>query len=71
MRNFILAILLISGITGFGQTGVIKGTILTTDGQPAAYVNVTVPSLKKGTITSDNGSFMMRGIQPGQHQLVI
>jgi iron complex outermembrane recepter protein len=71
-----LAVLIISGTAGLAQTavtktGVVKGLVRTTDGQPAAFVNVVIPELHKGTITAEDGSFFMRGLQSGNHILVI
>ena len=76
VRIIILAALLISFTIGFGQSvnqknGTVKGIVKTIDGEPAAYVNVIITDLHKGTITTEDGSFFMRGIIAGQHEIVI
>lgn len=76
MRLIALSILLISSGLISAQTpnskgGILKGIIKTIDGEPAAFVNVTLPFLHKNTITAEDGSFFMRGIAAGDHQLVV
>lgn len=71
MRHIVLGILLISSVYVFSQTGTIKGNISTTDGKPAAYVNVTVPSLHKGTVTTETGSFVLKNIPAGDVSLTV
>lgn len=76
MRTFILASFLISFTIGFGQSasqksGALKGVIQTVDGEPAAFVNVTIPALSKGTVTAEDGTFFIRGLAAGQHEVVI
>lgn len=52
------------------QRGAVHGHISTQDGQPAAYVSVTVKGSAKGTTTSDDGSYHLR-LAPGEYTLVV
>ncbi|WP_143308988.1 TonB-dependent receptor [Chitinophaga vietnamensis] len=63
--------LLLLNLTVLAQTGTIKGKISTADGQPAAYVTVGVKDTKKGTITDEAGSFILKNVKAGSHVLVI
>ncbi|MBC7903738.1 MAG: TonB-dependent receptor, partial [Gemmatimonadaceae bacterium] len=49
----------------------IKGLVLTTDGQPAGDVNVSVKQQKIGTFTSDEGTFILRNLKPGVYTIVV
>lgn len=55
----------------YQRTGTIKGIVHTSDGQPAALVSVGLPQLGKGTITADDGSFTIRGVEPGAQVLQV
>src|SRR5262245_22132097 len=46
--------------SGFGA---IRGTILTSDGQPAPYVSVVIKNTKEGTTSDENGSFEIKKIK--------
>lgn len=50
---------------------VIKGKVLTSDGQPAADVTVQIKNLKRGTTTNEKGEFVFKKLQPGKYVLVI
>jgi len=51
------------------RTGTISGTILTSDGKPAAFVTVGIPKAGKGATTAEDGTFQIRGVEPGEHVL--
>ena len=51
--------------------GVIKGTVSTMDGQPAAYVTVLIKNTGKGTITDTKGNFEIKKIKAGSYILII
>ena len=54
-----------------GKTGTVQGSITTTDGQPAAMVSVSLKGTNKGTITDNNGVFILRSVKAGVHTLEI
>lgn len=49
----------------------IKGKVLTSDGQPAAYVTVQIKHTHHGTLTDQNGEFVFKKIKPGHYTLLI
>ncbi|MET0242006.1 MAG: TonB-dependent receptor [Flavitalea sp.] len=49
----------------------IKGTVVTSDGKPAADVTVQIKNVNKGTVTDANGQFLFRRMKPGTYTLVI
>src|ERR1043165_9769230 len=51
--------------------GGIKGKISTSDDKPAAMVNVAVKNTKNNILTADDGSFIIRNIQPGNYTLEV
>lgn len=53
----------------WAQTGSIKGTIKTADGQPAAMVSVSLNGTAKGAVTNDNGIYQINKIAPGTYTL--
>jgi iron complex outermembrane receptor protein len=66
-----LLVLLFSVCTGYAQTATVKGKINTTDGQPAAYVNVSLKEIKIGTITEEDGTYALSNIKLGSYTLVV
>lgn len=62
----------VTHLSAFAQTtGSIRGTVKTSDGSPASYVNVGLKEIKKGTTTDEDGSFTLKGIAPGSYTLRI
>ncbi|MEJ1241956.1 TonB-dependent receptor [Chryseolinea sp. T2] len=55
----------------FAQISGIKGTIRTSDGQPAEFVNTGLKGTSRGTTTDKNGAFHINNIEPGQYVLVV
>ncbi|GAO45521.1 putative TonB-dependent siderophore receptor [Flavihumibacter petaseus NBRC 106054] len=51
--------------------GNIKGTVTTADGKPAADVTVSLQPVNRNTTTSDDGTFMLRNVPAGEHELSI
>src|SRR4030095_2689018 len=56
------------GRTGYGA---IKGIVLTSDGQPAQYVSITMENTREGTTTDEGGNFELKKIRPGIYILDI
>jgi iron complex outermembrane recepter protein len=52
-----LFICLITALSIFGQYGSIKGTVRTSDGKPAPFVNITLKESKQTIMADGNGSF--------------
>jgi iron complex outermembrane receptor protein len=66
-----LILFMFYGLGLMAQTGSISGKVLTTDGQPAAYVNVMVKELQKFAVTDESGRFDFLRIKTGEYTLVI
>lgn len=54
----------------FAQGGVAKGKITDENGQPVAYVSVTLSGTNKGTQTGEQGNYQLSGIPAGPAKLV-
>lgn len=65
--------LLFSISTALAQqtNGKIKGTITTSEGDPAAGVNVVLKNSKYGTVTNDDGTFELNRVKPNTYSLQI
>jgi len=68
---YLTTLLILISTIAICQDGVIKGTITTTDGQPASFVSVLVKELHKGTATREDGSFILKNIKEGTYTLEI
>lgn len=53
------------------HTGIIKGKVVTTDGNPGAYVNVVLKEINKTVVTDEAGLFVLRNIKPGTYTLQV
>ena len=72
--GFLLAIFfLLSMGAAFAQqsNGKIKGVITTSEGDPAAGVNVILKNSRYGTVTNDDGTFDLNRIKPNTYTLQI
>lgn len=65
----ILAIFIFSYAFAQQPSGSIKGTVTSSDGQPAAFVNVHFKGENKGTITDEKGKFQLKHVKEGSHTL--
>ncbi|MEO6228713.1 MAG: TonB-dependent receptor [Ferruginibacter sp.] len=48
----------------------ISGSIKTSDGKPAAQVNIQLKEIKKSTVSTEDGSYTIQNIQPGNYTLI-
>ncbi len=53
------------------NNGIIKGKVTTSDGQPAAFVNVQVSGSRRSTLTDESGNFTLRALAAGEYDLEI
>ncbi len=49
--------------------GSIAGSIVSKDGKPAAYVNVSLTGIDASTISDESGRFVIPNLQPGTYQV--
>lgn len=66
----ILSLILIN-LAVLAQNGTIKGKVSSADGQPASFVTIGLKDTKKGTLTDEDGQFILKNVKPGNYTLVI
>jgi iron complex outermembrane recepter protein len=49
----------------------LKGVVTTNDGKPAAFVNVVLKEIKKGTVTNELGEYIFYNVPQGTYTLVV
>ncbi|SEW39603.1 iron complex outermembrane recepter protein [Chitinophaga sp. YR573] len=74
--NYIFLNLIILIFSSYGAMAnevlsAIKGKVLTSDGEPAAYVTVQIKNTGHGTLTDQNGDFLFKKIKPGHYTLQV
>jgi len=71
LKAFVFAsLIMLSAAGALAQPGSIHGTISTSDGAAAEFVNVSIKGTDKGTTTDANGKFEIRKVSPGTHILL-
>ncbi len=69
---FLCIITLLFSVHSFSQShGKVKGQITTSDGAPAADVNITLKNSKYNTSTNDDGSFELNRVKANTYTLQI
>ncbi|MEZ2334088.1 TonB-dependent siderophore receptor [Mucilaginibacter sp. RCC_168] len=72
--SILLLVLLVTVLTAKaddeGINGKISGFVKTSDGLPAAFVNVAIKGLNKSVMTIGDGSFVFTNIKPGTYLLI-
>lgn len=69
-RIHIFFFLLLQAPCFFAQTGLIKGTVKTADGQPAEFINIGLKGTTKGATANQQGEYELKNIEPGTYILV-
>jgi iron complex outermembrane recepter protein len=52
------------------STGSVQGTVRSSDGTAAEFVNISVEGLSKGAVADRKGNFQINNLQPGNHTIV-
>ncbi len=65
MKKFLLFLFVIVSAGAIAQSGRIKGSVQTSDQQPAAYVNVALKGTSKGSTTDGNGNYEIKNVEAG------
>jgi len=69
-RTLLLFLLLGTLLSGFSQTGSIRGTIKDANsGEPLAGATITLIGTYKGAFSDDKGRFTLTGIKPGDYSI--
>jgi outer membrane receptor for ferrienterochelin and colicins len=69
MKHALILIVLLAPFRMFGQSGVIQGTIRDPEG-PVELVSVILDGTLTGTVSDKKGSFEIRDVPAGKHQLI-
>lgn len=71
LSGIFLFFILLVPFYSFSQApaGTIRGTIKTSDGAPASYVNVALKGYRS-TVVDQDGNYIIRGVRPGSYTLV-
>jgi iron complex outermembrane receptor protein len=70
MRIIAILSLLLPTVAVLAQTGSVEGTIKTSDGHAAEYVNVSIEGFSKTTVSNTQGNFEITGLAPGKYTIV-
>ncbi len=71
MKKYFMLAFILTGIFTKAQTGNIKGKITTTDGKPAAEVNILIPGADRAIVSGPDGSFAIRNVKSGNYTINI
>jgi iron complex outermembrane receptor protein len=69
--TIILLLTLFSASVFAQQHGSIKGKITSTDGKPAAYVNIGLKNNNISAVTNDNGEYTFPRVKPGAYTIKV
>lgn len=72
--SFFLALIILTCLSALAEeapNGKISGTIRTIDGTPAPAVTVAIATLKKSTVTNENGTYILQNIPAGTYTLKV
>lgn len=68
-KSILLLILILSITSSYGQDGAVKGKVVTSQNKAISNVNITISKTNKGTITSTQGEYEIKGIKTGNYTL--
>ncbi|HEX8574951.1 MAG TPA: TonB-dependent siderophore receptor [Flavobacterium sp.] len=71
MKNIYTILFLVFSLSAVSQSSSIKGRIVTSDGFPAAAVNIELKNSSYKTVSDKNGAFSITTIVPGKYNLFI
>lgn len=68
---YLFLFLTIGQLPVLGQmSGSIRGTVKTSDGNPAEFVNVSIEGTLKGAVAGRNGNYEIKNVTPGHYVLI-
>jgi len=69
-RILFIILILIAGLQGFGQTGVLKGRVFNVkNNEPLPFTNIIIAGTTIGSTSDLDGNFLFTGLQPGYVKL--
>ncbi len=69
MLKLLTLLLSIAFLPAFAQTGTIKGTVTTSDGKPAKFVNIVLSGTNKNGVVDENGRYTINKVAAGTYTL--
>ncbi|KQC30422.1 TonB-dependent receptor [Flagellimonas eckloniae] len=69
MKSISLALILLSFISGWSQTGTIQGKV-SENGQNLPFINIYLKGTQNGTSTDKNGNYSIASLAPGNYVLI-
>lgn len=69
MFRFLMFIFLIVSVRAIAQTGTIKGTVTTSDGKPAEFVNIILEKTARGAVVNEAGHYTINKVSAGTYTL--
>lgn len=71
MKTILTTIIIFLGsLNLMAQNGTIKGTVKTSDGEPAEFVTISLQGTTKGVTVNQKGQYTISNITPGTYKLV-
>jgi len=68
-------VIILSGMTitnaAEAPGGVISGIVRSSDGQPAAFVNVSLVEINRGTISGEKGEYTLKNVKEGSYTIKV
>ncbi|HEY4063004.1 MAG TPA: carboxypeptidase-like regulatory domain-containing protein [Puia sp.] len=72
LRFPLLLLICLSGLTAYAQTNVLTGIIKdSVNGKPLAGVSVFLNGTSKGTVTRNDGTFLLQGFPQGRYEVIV
>lgn len=73
MKNFLTAILFLTYLSAKGQdfSSTVSGKVTDTSGKPLPFASVLIEGSKLGVLTDDYGSYTLKNIPLGEHNIVV
>lgn len=72
MKQTVLLLLLVcTTLCIRAQHAVVKGSIITSEGKPAAFISVGLEGTRLGAVTSDEGAYTINNIKPGSYTIKV
>ncbi|MBC3786643.1 TonB-dependent receptor [Spirosoma utsteinense] len=72
--SFLFTVIAYMGVSRHAMAqsqGSIRGTVTSSDGNPASFVSVGLKEVRKGAITTEDGAYLIKGINEGTYTLRI
>jgi len=68
MSRFLLLFFLLS-VEAYAQTGTIRGTVTTSDGKPAEFVNIVLEKTARGAVVNEEGQYVIHKVSAGTYTI--